>query len=253
MMLQGDFTHLAEAYANRPAYAEPVIDQLIAAVRATTASPIAADVGAGTGKLTQMLEARGLEGFAIEPNEAMRREGEKLGLPHFSWAAGSAEETGLEDGSVDLVTMASAFHWADAGRALAEFHRILRPGGLLALLWNPRDLVRDRLQADIEGDIAMIAPSIRRRSSGGAAYTDGLEDKLLADGLFRDLVFLEAPHVEEMSVERHLGAWRSVNDIRAQAGEEKFAEIIAAIERRLEGCDQVAVRYRTRAWFVRRA
>jgi SAM-dependent methyltransferase len=253
MMIQGDFTHLAEAYANRPAYAEPIVDQLVVAVRAHASSPIAVDVGAGTGKLTQMLAVHGLGGFAVEPNEAMRREGAKLGLPSFSWRSGTAEETGLDDGSVDLVTMASAFHWADAGRALAEFHRILRPGGLLVLLWNPRDLARDRLQADIEGDIAMIAPDIRRRSSGGAAYTDGLEDKLIADGLFRDLVFLEAPHVEEMSADRHLGAWRSVNDIRAQAGEEKFGKIIAAIERRLEGCDQVAVRYRTRAWFVRRA
>lgn len=253
MMDQGNFTDLAEAYANRPGYAEPLVDLLIASARQPDRPLVVADVGAGTGKLTEMLDARGLTGFAVEPNSAMRGEGEKLGLSGFAWRAGSAEETGLEDESVDLVTMASAFHWSDADRALAEFHRILRPGGMLALLWNPRDLARDRLQADIEGDIAQIAPGIRRKSSGAAAYTDGLDDRLLKDGLFHDLVTLEAPHVEEMTVERHLGAWRSVNDIRAQAGEEKFSEIIAAIEQRLAGREFVAVCYRDRAWFVRRA
>jgi hypothetical protein len=55
-----------------------------------------------------------------------------------------------------------------------------------------------------------------------------------------------------MSVDRHLGAWRSVNDIRAQAGEQRFTEIIAAIERRLVGRELVTVRYRTRAWLVRK-
>lgn len=251
-MLQGDFTKLAQAYVNRPAYGAAVIDLIVARVREGLEKPVVADVGAGTGKLTEMLSGRGLTGFAVEPNDAMRAEGEKLALPGFSWHQGTAELTGLDDSSVDLVTMASAFHWADANRSLEEFRRILRPGGLLALLWNPRDLVRDRLQADIEGDIAMIAPDIQRKSSGGAAYTDGLEDKLLGAGLFGDLVFLEAPHDEQMSVDRHLGAWRSVNDIRAQAGEQRFTEIIAAIERRLVGRELVTVRYRTRAWLVRK-
>lgn len=247
-MRQGDFTQLAKAYVNRPAYARPVIDMLI-----DQAGRTVADIGAGTGKLTQMLSAAGQSGFAVEPNAAMRAEGQALGLPSFEWREGAAEATGLSDRCVEWVTMASAFHWTDAPKALAEFHRILSRNGMLTLLWNPRDLTRDRLQADIERDIARIAPSIKRRSSGGAAYTEGLEDLLLGSGLFKDLVFLEAPHVEVMSRERHLGAWRSVNDIRAQAGEDKWAEIMAAIEARLDGRGEVEVLYRTRAWTVRKA
>jgi SAM-dependent methyltransferase len=248
-MRQGDFTQLAKAYVHRPAYAAPVIDMLIG-----QAGPIVADIGAGTGKLTQMLAAKGgLCGFAIEPNDAMRAEGQALRSPGFEWRAGAAEATGLEDACVDWVTMASAFHWTDAPKALAEFHRILRPFGRLTLLWNPRDLARDHLQADIEREIAKIAPQIQRRSSGAAAYTEGLEDLLLGSGLFKDLVFMEAPHVETMSRERHLGAWRSVNDIRAQAGEATWARIMAAIEARLAGHDEVEVLYRTRAWTVRKA
>jgi SAM-dependent methyltransferase len=249
MMRPGDFTALAKAYVHRPAYAQTVIDALIG-----QAGHRVADIGAGTGKLTAMLSARGgLGGYAVEPNGAMRAEGEALTLPDFQWLDGSAEATGLPDACVDWVTMASAFHWTDAPKALAEFHRILRPSGLLTLLWNPRDLARDRLQADIERDIAAIAPSIQRRSSGAPAYTDGLEDLLLGSGRFGDLLFLEAPHVERMSVERHLGAWRSVNDIQAQAGPDKWAQILAAIARRLEGLTEVAVQYRTRAWSVRKA
>ncbi|USQ95288.1 class I SAM-dependent methyltransferase [Caulobacter sp. RL271] len=247
-MQQGDFTQLARAYVHRPAYSAPLIDALVA----LTGDEVA-DIGAGTGKLTQMLAARGRHGHAVEPNAAMRAEGQALNLERFAWRAGSAEETSLAEASVDWVTMASAFHWADAPRALAEFHRILRPSGRLTLLWNPRDLARDTLQADIERDIATIAPGLKRRSSGAPAYTEGLEDILLGSGLFTDLVFLEAPHVEPMSVERHLGAWRSVNDIQAQAGPQAWAKILAAIEQRLEGLGEIEVRYRTRAWTVRKA
>lgn len=252
-MRQGDFTELAKAYTHRPAYAEPVIDALIALLGTDADSGLVADVGAGTGKLTAMLDVRGLGGFAVEPNGAMRAEGQALGLANFEWREGAAEVTGLPDACVDWVTMASAFHWTDAPKALAEFHRILRPGGMLTLLWNPRDIARDRLQSDIEAKIAAIAPHIRRRSSGSAAYTETLEDTLLASRLFGDLVFMEGPHVERMSAERHLGAWRSVNDIQAQAGAEGWAQILSAIEGLLAGQDEIEVLYRTRAWTVRKA
>lgn len=252
-MQQGDFTALAKDYVHRPAYAEGVIDVLFAQAGP---SAVAADVGAGTGKLTGMLSGLGLNGFAVEPNDAMRREGEALDLPGFRWRAGAAEATTLPDQSVDLVTMASAFHWTDQPRALAEFHRILRPGGLLAVMWNPRDLTRDRLQAEIEETIAALLPDVRRKSSGAAAYTAGVEDVLVGSGLFRAPLFLEAPHELVMSPEDHLGAWRSVNDIQskaAEAGPGKWQEILDAIAAKLEGRDQVRVLYRTRAWIVRKA
>jgi ubiquinone/menaquinone biosynthesis C-methylase UbiE len=251
-MKPGDFTQLAEAYAHRPAYSETVVDALFGLLQASR-PPVVADVGAGTGKFTAMLDGRGATGFAVEPNDAMRAQGRRLDLVGFHWVEGRAEATGLASEAVDWVTMASAFHWAEASRALEEFHRILRPGGRLVLLWNPRDLDHDPLQARIEARIAEIAPQIRRRSSGAAAYTADLESVLLGSGLFEDLLFLEAPHVERMSRERHMGAWRSVNDIQAQAGMEAWTRILAAIEAELGEAQDVAVRYRTRAWTVRKA
>jgi SAM-dependent methyltransferase len=251
-MRQGDFTALAKAYAHRPAYSPTVLDTLARLITSEVGRPRVADIGAGTGKLTTMLEGLGFQGFAVEPNAAMRHEGEALGLPNFSWSGGRAEATGLADGAVDWVTMASAFHWTDAPAALAEFHRILRPGGRLTLMWNPRDVARDPLQTEIEARIAKIAPDLRRKSSGAAAYTEALEDTLLEGGLFTDLIFMEAPHVESMSRARHLGAWRSVNDIQAQAGPQRWAEILSAIETLLADREAVEVRYRTRAWTVRK-
>jgi SAM-dependent methyltransferase len=251
-MRQGDFTTLAAAYVHRPAYSETVIDMLVATARATEVGRITADVGAGTGKLTAMLDARGVAGVAVEPNVSMRAEGERLELPAFAWREGRAEATGLDRESVDWVTMASAFHWADATAALKEFYRILKPGGFLALLWNPRDLERDALQARIEARIKALVPEINRRSSGGPAYTDAVEAQLLDSGLFGDLVFLEAPHVEHMSAARHLGAWESVNDIQAQAGDIRWAKILSAIREELADRSEIEVLYRTRAWLVRR-
>ncbi len=96
------------------------------------------DLGAGTGKLTRSLHARGLEVVAVEPIAAMR---EALGaaLPEVPALAGTAEEIPLEDDSVDAITVAQAWHWVEPQRAAAEAARVLRPGGTLALIWNRRD------------------------------------------------------------------------------------------------------------------
>ncbi|HOV69664.1 MAG TPA: methyltransferase domain-containing protein, partial [Clostridia bacterium] len=102
--------------------------------------PVIADIGAGTGKLTKLLIEQGAICYAVEPNDAMRRlaERELKGLPVHLIAA-SAEETTLEDNSVDLITVAQAFHWFDHAACRREFARILRNGGRVVLIWNKRD------------------------------------------------------------------------------------------------------------------
>jgi SAM-dependent methyltransferase len=99
-----------------------------------------ADVGSGTGILTGLLLERGCRVLAVEPNREMRAAAERRlgGDERFTSVAGRAEETGLAPASVDLVTAGQAFHWFDAARAREEFRRILRPGGVVALLWNDR-------------------------------------------------------------------------------------------------------------------
>jgi SAM-dependent methyltransferase len=92
------------------------------------------DLAAGTGKLTRLLEAAGATVIAVEPVAEMR-----AALPASVQALdATAESIPLGDDSVDLVTVAQAFHWFDGDAALAEIHRVLRPAGRLALLWNRR-------------------------------------------------------------------------------------------------------------------
>ena len=93
------------------------------------------DLGAGTGKLTEVLLDLGFDVVAVEPSEAMRAL-----LPARAEALdGDAEHLPLPDASVDAVLVGQAFHWFDTEPALAEIARVLRPGGTLGLLWNLRD------------------------------------------------------------------------------------------------------------------
>ena len=143
-MKQGDFTALAKAYVNRPGYSEPLL-QMLERHTGVANNPdlIIADVGAGTGKLTEILCGHGLKCIAVEPNDSMREEGMLQTSDHeIDWRSGSGEQTGLDDSSIDWVLMASSFHWVDLEKGLAEFHRILKPGGYFTALWNPRDLQR---------------------------------------------------------------------------------------------------------------
>lgn len=251
-MKQGDFTNLAKDYINRTGYSNTVIRILASYIGAYKENFAIADVGAGTGKLTEILLEKGFRGYAIEPNDAMREEGIRLSknLSQIQWKKGSGEETDLADNSVDWVFMASSFHWTDHTKSLKEFYRILKPGGFFTALWNPRDLERSAFHKKIESIIFEIVPEINRVSSGSKEYLIGLEEKLVFNNYFDHLFFLEAPHEERMSKERYLGAWRSVNDIQAQAGKEKFEKIMSRIESEIQSMDEIIVPYKTRAWTV---
>jgi ubiquinone/menaquinone biosynthesis C-methylase UbiE len=131
------FSDRATDYAKyRPSYPTQVIDQILAGL-ADRDRLIAADVGAGTGISARLLGDRGVQVWAIEPNAAMGQAAARHA--QVQWITAAAEATGLPDDSVDLVTVFQAFHWFDQPAALAEFRRILKPTGRLALVWNSRD------------------------------------------------------------------------------------------------------------------
>jgi len=251
-MKHGDFTLLAKEYIHRPGYSIEVLKMLVKHINAfQKLNFIVADIGAGTGKLTENLTELNLTGFAIEPNQSMREEGLQLvDSSHFKWIDGSAEKTSLSDSSVDWVLMGSSFHWTDQQIALKEFNRILKPGGFFTAIWNPRDIEKKPLHKKIEAEIHRIAPNIKRVSSGRAACTNNLEKILLDQNYFQNLIFIEASHEIKMSQDRYLGAWRSVNDIQAQVGPQKFNEILQVITKEISNYDEICVPYKTRAWTV---
>src|SRR6185295_16889471 len=92
--------------------------------------------GAGTGISARLLADRGVRVVAVEPGDAMS--GSAARHPRVRWVAATAEAIGLDSASVDLVLCAQSFHWFRPEAALAEFARILRPRGRLAIVWNRR-------------------------------------------------------------------------------------------------------------------
>lgn len=248
-MKHGDFTELAKFYVDRPGYSLVLLNYIRSYVEGNLKREIVvADVGAGTGKLTENLEQIGLKGYAVEPNDAMRQEGIRLfsGKNTFEWRSGSAEATGLPDSCVDWVLMGSSFHWADAPWAVEEFRRILRPDGFFTAIWNPRDIQRSELHMEIEGMIYKEVPDMKRVSSGSVMTTEIMKQKI--GGNYRDLIFMECAHEELMSRERYMNIWRSVNDIRVQAGEDGFRRILKNIEDILKEYSEITVPYISRAW-----
>ena len=134
------FSNRVENYARfRPSYPRAVLD-LLERECGLTGDSVIADVGSGTGILSEMFLRNGNRVLGVEPNGEMREAGERLlsGHVRFTSVAGTAEATGLDEGSVDLVVAGQALHWFDLDRARAEFGRILRPGGWAVVIWNSR-------------------------------------------------------------------------------------------------------------------
>lgn len=103
-----------------------------------TADSVIADLGSGTGLLTELFLKHGNPVFGVEPNAEMRAAGERLlaKYPKFTSLNAAAESTTLPDHSVDFVIAGQAFHWFVGEKARDEFVRILKPGGWVMLVWN---------------------------------------------------------------------------------------------------------------------
>jgi SAM-dependent methyltransferase len=101
---------------------------------------VIADIGSGTGFLSELFLKNGNRVFGVEPNEAMRQAGEEYLASYDGFASinGSAESTTLDDASVNFVTSGQAFHWFDQNAARTEFVRILKPAGWVVVIWNER-------------------------------------------------------------------------------------------------------------------
>lgn len=159
------FGPAAEIYERgRPPYPEEALDWLLPAVR-----PRVLDLGAGTGKLTRQVHARGLEITAVDPSDGMLAELGRV-LPAVKALIGSAEAIPVPNNAVDVVLVAQAWHWVDPAQAVPEVARVLSPGGRLGLIWNLRDEREDWVRR--LGEIIGLRRAAAR-SPGRAAIRPG--------------------------------------------------------------------------------
>ena len=181
-LLARSFERIAEAYEQgRPGYAEAALDAVD-----LPADAVVLDLAAGTGKLTRQLVARFARVIAVEPLDGMRAVLERV-VPEAEALKGSADAIPLEDASVDAVFVGEAFHWFAGDDVLREIARVLRPRGILAILFNQQDgdfepplpeafwdEVRSRRAREAAGaelQLGAVADSVPRARSSRSAET----------------------------------------------------------------------------------
>jgi SAM-dependent methyltransferase len=126
----------------RPHYPAEVID-FLKAEKIISENCVVADIGSGTGISAELFLKNNCKVFGVEPNEPMRHAAETI-LQNYSdknlfiSVNGKAEDTGLEDHSADVIVCAQAFHWFNNDWFKRECKRILKPNGIVVLMWNDR-------------------------------------------------------------------------------------------------------------------
>jgi ubiquinone/menaquinone biosynthesis C-methylase UbiE len=164
------FSNRVEQYDRyRPRYPKALLDLLLSKVPLPAT---VADIGSGTGILSDQLLQSGYQVLAVEPNKPMREAAERQLSAHkaFRSVDGTAENTQLDSFSVDAVTCAQSFHWFDQGKCRTEFDRILRPEGLIALIWNdraPQDPLMERYDELLTRFVPEYPNFSHRRVSAG--------------------------------------------------------------------------------------
>lgn len=227
------FETAADAYERgRPEYPPPAVDRLAAALGLGPGLALL-DVGAGTGKLARLAASRGAEVVAVEPAAAMLAK--VAGAPRVRAVRAVAEALPFRRGTFRAAAAASAFHWFDGPRALSELHRVLAPGGRLALLWNLRD--------DETGWVARLSAIVNRHEGGAPRYRKGEWRRAfdVAPGLFEPVEEAHFRHVHPLSPDGIVDRVASISFVAAMP-EARRAEVLDEVRALLASHPETAGR-----------
>ena len=191
-----------------------------------------ADIGAGTGISSKLFLDAGYRVTAVEPNAPMRSAAEHWlqAYAGFDAVGGGADATGLPDASVDLVTVAQAFHWFDEDAARREFARILRPRGLAAIWWNSRRLGGTRF---LEGYEALLLAYGTDYTSVAERYADDARMRAWFGDGFRGAARFE--HAQRLDFEALRGRLMS-SSYAPKAGHPRHEPMLHALRELFDSC-----------------
>lgn len=243
------FTAGVDAYERaRPTYPPDAVAALAATLRLGPGDTLL-ELGAGTGKMTRLLAPSGVRILALEPVEAMRARLLEV-VPGVALLDGTAEAIDLPAESVDAIVVAQAFHWFDGVRALSEMHRVLRPGGRVALVFNHRD--------ESVAWVAAMGEAIHRlMTDAPQVWRGGWRDPLTRSALFTPWQSIHAKHAQRLTPDGVLDRVASVSFVAAATPEERAGVLdevraILAADPATAGCDAVDLPYDTEVIWAER-
>lgn len=219
-MNEEKFSGRAEFYDRyRPSYPDALIDWLYEKTRAEAV----ADVGAGTGKLTVCLTKKPWRVTAVEPNADMLAR-LKENVPEARIIQASAEHTGIEANSVDLVTVAQAFHWFDERAFREECLRILTPRGRLSILWN------ERTECALSREWSEICARFCEKDLVDATrkLSSDVLDRFLREEYFSSVEYFRADNPIRMDRDRFLGDMLS-RSYALKEGDPNYSRFLGAL------------------------
>jgi SAM-dependent methyltransferase len=240
----GGFASAADAYERgRPGYPEEAVAWIAERLGLQPGKDVL-DLAAGTGKLTRALVPFGARVVAVEPVDEMREQLFRA-LPDVDAFDGTAESIPLPDESIDAITCGQAFHWFRTEEALREIHRVLRPGGGLALIWNVRDL-RDPLQTRIQEIISEHGAEVRSHRDIDPA------GQVSASGLFGPVEERSWPYVQRLS-RAHLVDRIASTSYIAVLDPDTRAEVLSRVLEAADGLPEpIAIPYLTDVYIASR-
>lgn len=187
--MKNEFNNKAKDYSNgRPSYPLEILEKL--SELGINRNSCIADIGAGTGLLTNVLCKLGGKIFTVEPNLEMLGEcKDYCNYDNIEFRCATAEETTLKDNSIDCITIGQAFHWFDKKLCKAEFKRILKKNGYVLTIWNSRE--EDN---DFTKEYMNVVRQYELKTTAGNSYFNPHKEKMEFFGQDYERIYYDNYH-----------------------------------------------------------